>query len=158
MKFKHNWTNSSRKRRLALELSLILTVSSLVGLASSARSQDSRPRRSVGISPLARQTPTAAPTPRTTQPLSQSAATSIATPTPTPPPTAQPTPYDRIAPQLGEPPPAPVLKPKPTPEPTDQDFDEGSTLKINTDLVTLNVRVIDRNNRPIDNVRQDDFH
>jgi Ca-activated chloride channel family protein len=51
-----------------------------------------------------------------------------------------------------------VLKPKPTPEPTDEDFDEGSTLRINTELVTLNVRVIDRNNRPIDNVRQTDFH
>jgi Ca-activated chloride channel family protein len=51
-----------------------------------------------------------------------------------------------------------VLKPKPTPEPTDEDFDEGSTLRINTALVTLNVRVIDRNNRPIDNVRQNDFH
>jgi Ca-activated chloride channel family protein len=51
-----------------------------------------------------------------------------------------------------------VLKPKPTPELTDEDFDEGSTLRINTELVTLNVRVIDRNNRPIDNVRQSDFH
>jgi Ca-activated chloride channel family protein len=29
---------------------------------------------------------------------------------------------------------------------------------VNTELVTLNVRVIDRNNRPIDNVRQSDFH
>jgi Ca-activated chloride channel family protein len=73
--------------------------------------------------------------------------------------TSGPTPpIDRIAPQLGEPPPVPILKPKPTPEPTDEDFDEGSTLKINTELVTLNVRVIDRNNRPIDNVRQNDFH
>jgi VWFA-related protein len=31
-------------------------------------------------------------------------------------------------------------------------------LKINTDLVNLNVRVIDRNNRPINNIRQEDFH
>ncbi len=61
-------------------------------------------------------------------------------------------------PHLGEPPPPPILKPKPTPPPTDEDFDEGSTLRINTELVTLNVRVIDRNNRPIDNVRQSDFH
>jgi len=29
---------------------------------------------------------------------------------------------------------------------------------VNTELVTLNVRVIDRNNRPIDNVRENDFH
>jgi len=59
---------------------------------------------------------------------------------------------------LGEPPPAPVLKPKPTPTPAEEDIDEGSILKINTELVTLNVRVIDRNNRPINNVRQNDFH
>lgn len=31
-------------------------------------------------------------------------------------------------------------------------------MRVNTELVTLNVRVIDRNNRPIDNVRQSDFH
>ena len=31
-------------------------------------------------------------------------------------------------------------------------------MSVNTELVTLNVRVIDRNNRPIDNVRQGDFH
>ena len=29
---------------------------------------------------------------------------------------------------------------------------------VNTELVTLNVRVIDRNNRPIDNVRESEFH
>lgn len=51
-----------------------------------------------------------------------------------------------------------MLKPKPTPTPPEEDIDEGSTLKFNTELVTLNVRVIDRNNRPIDNVRQNDFH
>jgi len=59
---------------------------------------------------------------------------------------------------LGEPPPAPVLKPKPTPTPAEEDIDEGSIVKINTELVTLNVRVIDRNNRPIDNVGQNEFH
>src|SRR6185369_6588432 len=51
------------------------------------------------------------------------------------------------------------LKPKPTPEPTDEDFiGEGSRIIVNTELVTLNVRVIDRNNRPIGNVQQNDFH
>jgi Ca-activated chloride channel family protein len=30
-------------------------------------------------------------------------------------------------------------------------------VRVNTALVTLNVRVIDRNNRPIDNVRQEEF-
>jgi Ca-activated chloride channel family protein len=52
-----------------------------------------------------------------------------------------------------------VLKPKPTPEPTDDDFlGEGSVIKVNTELVTLNVRVIDRNNRPIGNVQKNEFH
>jgi Ca-activated chloride channel homolog len=80
------------------------------------------------------------------------------TPTPTPTPTQRPTPVDRIAPALGEPPPPPVLKPKPTPTPPEEDIDEGSIVRVNTELVTLNVRVIDRNNRPIDNVRQSEFH
>jgi Ca-activated chloride channel family protein len=84
-------------------------------------------------------------------------ATPIPTPRPTPRPTAEPTPIDRITPLLGEPPPLPVLKPKPTPTPPEE-FDENEIVKVNTELVTLNVRVIDRNNRPIDNVRQNDFH
>lgn len=58
---------------------------------------------------------------------------------------------------LGEAPPPPKLKPKPTPTPS-QEIDPESTLRINTELVTLNIRVIDRNNRPIDNVRQNEFH
>jgi Ca-activated chloride channel homolog len=57
---------------------------------------------------------------------------------------------------LVEPPPPPVLKPKPTPTPPEE-YGEDEKIKIDTDLVTLNVRVIDRNNRPIDNVRQSDF-
>ncbi|HUS09457.1 MAG TPA: VWA domain-containing protein [Pyrinomonadaceae bacterium] len=152
-----------KKRRIQLTPVLAFIAMSAicasVGLATSI--QDSRPRRSDAIFPSA--TPTPSPVPRTNQTGSQPA---TATPTPTPRPaasatpaaTSNPTPVDRIAPQLGEPPPAPILKPKPTPEPTEEDFDEGSTLRINTELVTLNVRVIDRNNRPIDNVRQTDFH
>ncbi len=50
-----------------------------------------------------------------------------------------------------------MLKPKPTPTPPEE-FGEDEIIKVNTELVTLNVRVIDRNNRPIDNVRQADFH
>ena len=57
---------------------------------------------------------------------------------------------------MGEPPPPPVLKVKP-PDPNSAEISEGETLKINTDLVTLNVRVIDRNNRPINNIAKDEF-
>jgi len=75
--------------------------------------------------------------------------------------TATPTPPQRPAqggaPTLGEPPPVPKLKPTPTPTPPST-IDEGDTIRINADLVQLHVRVIDRNNRPINNVRQDEFH
>jgi Ca-activated chloride channel homolog len=74
-------------------------------------------------------------------------------------PTPTPTPSRRSEPVLGEPPPMPVLRssPSPTPDPSGEEFDEGGILKVNTNLVNLNVRVVDRNNRPIGDVRQDDF-
>ncbi|HEV7681292.1 MAG TPA: VWA domain-containing protein [Pyrinomonadaceae bacterium] len=138
-------------RRLVLTATLGLAVLSIVfsNLASAARTQESRPRN---VAPGVRPTPT--PVPRPIQPVNRTMTT---TPRPTPRPTAEPTPIDRITPQLGEPPPLPVLKPKPTPTPPEE-FDENEIVKVNTELVTLNVRVIDRNNRPIDNVRQSDFH
>lgn len=90
--------------------------------------------------------------PRSTQP-----ATPAASPSPTPTPqTQRPAGVDRIAPTLGEPPPPPKLKPTPTPTPP-EDIDPGDTIKINADLVQLHVRVIDRNNRPINNVPKSDF-
>ncbi len=135
-----------KKQRFMVLLAFVFATISVIGssLVFAGRLQNSRPRAATAQQP----TPTPTPVPRSTQtPATQQQA-----------PTQKPTPIDRIAPNLGEPPPPPVLKPKPTPEPTDADFDEGSTLKINTDLVTLNVRVIDRNNRPIGDVRQNEFH
>ena len=49
--------------------------------------------------------------------------------------------------------PAPVLI-KPSPKPTET---PDEIIKIDTELVNLNVRVIDRNNRPINNLQQKDF-
>jgi Ca-activated chloride channel family protein len=63
----------------------------------------------------------------------------------------------RTLPELGDPPPPPVLKPKPTPTPPEE-YGEGERVVVDTELVTLNVRVIDRNNRPIDNVRENELH
>jgi Ca-activated chloride channel family protein len=57
---------------------------------------------------------------------------------------------------LVEPPPPPVLKPKPTPTPPEE-YEENEIVRVNTDEVPLSVRVIDRNNRPIENIRQDEF-
>jgi Ca-activated chloride channel family protein len=76
-------------------------------------------------------------------------------PTPTPAPGQRP--VDRIAPTLGEPPPVPRLKPTPTPTPPET-LDPDSIVRVNTDLVQLHVRVIDRNNRPINDVPQNAFH
>jgi Ca-activated chloride channel homolog len=82
-----------------------------------------------------------------------------ATTTPTPTPVPQTGPGRRIAPQLGAPPPPPILRPKPTPtpDPTTAEIDENSKLIINTELVTLHIRVIDRFNHPINNLQKDEF-
>ena len=100
--------------------------------------------------PRSTQTPQPTPTPAATTPAKPS-------PTATPTPTPRPAGVDRIAPTLGEPPPPPRLKPTPTPTPPDV-IEAGDTLVTNTELVQLHVRVIDRNNRPINNVPQNDFH
>jgi Ca-activated chloride channel family protein len=97
--------------------------------------------------------PTATPTPARVAVPAQPSPT--ATPTPSPQ-TQRPT-TDRIAPTLGEPPPPPKLKPTPTPTPPPT-IEEGDILRINAELVQLHVRVIDRNNKPINNVPESDFH
>ena len=95
--------------------------------------------------------PAATPTPAVT---TQTPSTSTPTPTPQ---TQQTSGTDRIAPTLGEPPPPPRLKPTPTPTPPEE-LEPDSIVRINAELVQLHVRVIDRNNRPIDNVPKNDFH
>jgi len=98
--------------------------------------------------------------PRSTQTPSRTPATTTpGRPTPTPTPTPQTTrpSTDRIAPTLGAPPPPPRLKPTPTPTPPEE-LDPESIIKINAELVQLHVRVIDRNNRPINNVPKAEFH
>ena len=62
----------------------------------------------------------------------------ISTPTPTPTPTPAKTP-------------TPTVKPSPDVE------DDGGEIKIDVQLVNLNVRVVDRNNRPIGTLKQSDF-
>lgn len=89
------------------------------------------------------------------RPRSTAPPTPAASPSPTPIPQSQ-RPGGRTAPTLGEPPPVPKLKPTPTPTPPPE-MDEGDILRINADLVQLHVRVIDRNNRPINNVTQGEF-
>jgi Ca-activated chloride channel family protein len=120
---------------------LILAALFFGSSAEASRNQD-RPRST-------QQQPSPSPTVQRTLPARPS-------PTPTPQ-TQRPTGTDRIAPTLGEPPPPPRLKPTPTPTPPEE-LDPESIVRINADLVQLHVRVIDRNNRPIDNVPRGDFH
>ena len=119
----------------------LIVVTLLFGSNVSAGSQE-RPRTT--------QAPAPSPTPVTVRPAP------TGTPTPTPAPQTQRPQIDRIAPTLGEPPPPPKLKPTPTPTPPEE-IDEKDIIKINAELVQLHVRVIDRNNRPINNVRQNEF-
>jgi Ca-activated chloride channel family protein len=95
-----------------------------------------------------------APTP---SPTVQKSIPAQPTPTPTPAQTPQQTTPSGVPPQLGAPPPPPRLKPTPTPTPPET-LDPGDIVRINAELVELHVRVIDRNNRPINNVPKDQFH
>jgi Ca-activated chloride channel family protein len=114
----------------------------VASLGIAGRGQN-RPRTAqTPVSPTAKPSPTATPSP-------------AAVPSPTPQPQRPAT--DRIAPTLGEPPPPPRLKPTPTPTPPEE-LDPESIVRINAELVQLHVRVIDRNNRPIDNVPRGEFH
>ena len=63
--------------------------------------------------------------------------------------------FERISAQTTTvtPTPTPLKSPTPTPTPVEDD----ETIRIETELVNLSVRVIDRNNRPINNLRKEDF-
>jgi Ca-activated chloride channel family protein len=135
------FTNVAGTRRTAVVLfSIVAVFSFLISGASRAQQPvDSRPRT---IQPA----PSASPTP-------------LQTSQPNPTPSAPALPGRRIAPQLGEPPPPPILKPKPTPtpDPAGAVIEPDSIIKFNTELVTLHVRVIDRNNHLINNIAKDDL-
>jgi Ca-activated chloride channel family protein len=121
------------RRSLAFVAVLLLACAMLVvSHTGQAQSQDGRPRRTVA-------TPTVKPAPNPQQ-------------TPTPKATPKATP--------GLIRPGTVILPEQPPDmanPLGAEIGEGGIVKIDTDLVNLNVRVIDRNNRPIGDIRQDEF-
>ena len=135
MRFRTFQLSKMRQQTLLVPATILASVSLLIVSGTSAQQPDSRPRQIT--------TTTATPTPQQTP---------VATP-------AQTGPGRRIAPQLGAPPPPPVLKPKPTPvpDPNSAEIGEGERLTINTELVTLHVRVIDRNNHPINRLGKEEF-
>lgn len=63
-------------------------------------------------------------------------------------------------PVLAAPPPATATSaasPTPTPDPAGEEIDPNDIVTVDTNLVSLNVRVVDRNNRSQGDVRQDEF-
>src|SRR5258708_5924675 len=148
MRFLDLVVGQMRGRTLVFVVSGVWGVLLLGSALASDQTADSRPRRSnENARPIP--SPTAIPTPAALVHTTPNRAT----PTPTPRVPAT----DRIAPMLGDPPPAPRLKPTPTPTPPEE-IDPESVLRFNAELVQLHVRVIDRNNKPIDNVPQNEFH
>ncbi|HEX8130118.1 MAG TPA: VWA domain-containing protein [Pyrinomonadaceae bacterium] len=133
---------SRRRRNLSASLLLSLSIVAALAILSFANpathaqkttaATDSRPRRVNG-----------------TQQQQQ----------PTPRPTPRPTPAPQPAPQLQTPPsretPAAAQTPSPTPE--GQTVDDDEVVVVDTSLINLNVRVIDRSNRPVNDVKQEEF-
>lgn len=124
-----------RARRALVFVAVLLLACALLVVSHTGQAQDGRPRRTAA-------TPTVKPTATTTTPQQ--------TPTPKPTPKATPGLIRPGTVILSERPPEMA-------DPLGAEIDEGGKIKINTDLVNLNVRVIDRNNRPIGDVRQDEF-
>src|SRR5215213_1735129 len=132
MRYLRAWrTAFSARRQLALfaafALAMALVVFSQVGQAQSQPAQDGRPRRTTQQQPAPQQQQKPTPTPTPAQRSSQ--------------------------------PPIHVLDEAPPdmPDPVGQEIGENDVVKVDTNLVNLSVRVIDRNNRPINGVRQEDF-
>src|SRR4051794_35922238 len=141
-----------------LQLRSVLTIAILTAVCGgllvttrigAAHPQDGRPRRT---SQAMQARPATTPTQTGQSPNRNASAVPKPTATPVPSPVT-----NDGRPKLGDAPPPPRLKPKPTPTPPTE-IDEDTTIKVNTQLVNLHVRVIDRNNKPIDDVAQRDFH
>lgn len=141
MKLRDSQLIKARHNTVVLLILFVAAISLMIAGASSAQQPDSRPRQTG-----------ATPTPTATPQQSQPAASPVQQ-------QQQTGPGRRIAPQLGAPPPPPVLKPKPTPtpDPNAAEISENERITINTELVTLHVRVIDRNNHPINRIGKDEF-
>ncbi len=59
--------------------------------------------------------------------------------------------------QVANPMPSPTVRPLPPPPPPPVFVDKDDVIEIKTEIVNLNVRVVDRNNRSIGNLGQNDF-
>jgi Ca-activated chloride channel homolog len=139
-----------RKRRRALGALIILLC--CAAALSPVTTGAQRPRRVANNTTSQQQQPprptTATPTPTPAAP--QQTARPTPRPTPAPAGTSQ-----RPAMQVR---PSSEPTPTPTPSPEGLEIDPDEKVYVNTDMVNLQVRVIDRNNRPVNDVKQDEFH
>ncbi|HKG13561.1 MAG TPA: VWA domain-containing protein [Pyrinomonadaceae bacterium] len=142
----------SAARVAPLMLVVFALASSLAPVSRARQQSGGRPRRATtaaaqktAAAQAAAQTPTPTPTPR---PASQ-AQTQSQQQTPTP------TPAGQQKPKLQT---QPVAEPDAPAQSGDQEVDEDELVTIDTNLVNLHVRVIDRNNRPVEGVGKNEFH
>jgi Ca-activated chloride channel homolog len=130
----------TRARRAVALAVILLMACALVVTLNISRAQEGRARR-------------------TTATPQQQGKPANASPQQTPTPKATPKPAMKTA--GGTVNPGQVVLPDAPPDmanPLGVEIDEGGTVHVDTDLVNLNVRVIDRNNRPIGNIRQEELN
>ena len=142
--------SKSLARVAPLALVLFALASSLASASLARQQNGGRPRRvttaSAQKSAVTRAAQTPTPTPR---PASQTATTSqTTTQTPTP------TPAGQQKPKLQT---QPSVDPDAPREDGEQEVDPEELVTIESNETVLHVRVIDRNNKPVNNVRQDEF-
>ncbi len=140
-------------------LSVLVVAVALVAVcfppARAARQQQTSAPMTIGRPRRAGMTPAATPTPTPSRTVVPTTATTSVKPSPTPTPSgqhgAQPTPKLQTTPgyKQGE--------ATATPTPEGQEVDEGDVVRVESRLVNLNVRVVDRLNRPVNDVRQEDL-
>jgi Ca-activated chloride channel homolog len=131
--------------RLAPALLVLTALAASLVPASEARQQQGRPRRvNTAVSNATAQTkPAPQATPRQTP-----------TPAQTPAPSVPPQTQTQEPPKLRQ---QPTAEPDAAAEDPSQEVDPEEVIKIDTSLVNLHVRVVDRNNRPINDVRNEEF-
>ena len=134
---------------VVLVVALVLIASGLP--ASHARQQQQvggRPRRVQSAAPPQQQQTNARPA---QTPANSSTAAPRQTPTPTPTPTPE-----AAAPKLQKA--TPIQADDPNAQgPTEEEIDENEIVRIESNEIKLHVRVIDRYNRPVNDVRQDEL-
>lgn len=130
--------------RVAPVLLVLLALAASSVPTSLGQQAGGRPRRATtaAVQKAAAQTPTPAPQTQSQQ-----------TPTPTPTPFGQ-TPAGQVKPKLQT---QPVATPDAATQGGDQEVDPEEVVTVESNLVNLHVRVIDRNNHPVEGVRQNDF-